>query len=1035
MTGSGAPKTVLLVGSGDTVADALRAAGLDVGRCADGDAALRRIRVGTPPDVVVSGLHVSRMDGVSLCRKLRLDDAAPQPPVVLFREWPAATDDAGLVLALGADRYVGPELGVEGIVAAVREVLGEGAPLSGRGLCPSAELDRCYAELMRRLFDEGLQMVNRQAGQLRDTEARNRLVVEHAADAIIAIDTDDRILFANPAAGRLTGYGERELLGLRITDLIPERFRERHVAGLRHYLSTGERHMRSWRGAPFLLLCRNGVEVPVEVSFGEHRENGAHRFVGVIRDVSERLQSEQQLQRINRMYAMLSACNHVLLRIIEERSLLQQFTDTVVDMGGYRFAWVGYAQDDAERLVAPMARSGDDAGYLDAVRVAWSDTPEGGGPAGMAIRGGAPQVVADMATSRRMTPWREAVLSRGYRAMVALPMTVEGRRLGVLCIYSGTPGVFSAQEVGLLEAMAEDLAFRIQALRVREARERAEAELRLSNRALEASNNGVIITDAAGGDHPVIYANPAFCRITGYDRDEIVGRNPRFIMGAELDQPGLDAIRAALRERRAGSATVRTYRRDGSVLWAETDVSPVFDDDGRLTHYVGISTDISDRVRYEHELEYQSNHDLLTGLANRSLLQDRLGQALAVAERHRHGVAVLVLDLDRFKHVNDTLGHVMGDELLRRVAACLGESIGRGDTLGRLGADEFVVLLTEQRDRDDALAAARRLGHALGQVHDVLGQRIAAPCSVGVSYFPGDGTQPEELLRHAETAMFRAKEMGGADVVGFTRDLSSGTSDRLRLESELRQALQREELQVFYQPQFRLDDGRLAGLEALARWHHEELGWVSPAEFIPLAEETGLIIALGRLVLSTACRQLVQWRRGGIAVPRVAVNVSGLQVQRGELEADVRSALAESGLDASVLELEITESFLMRRAEQAIRQLHRLSALGVHVAIDDFGTGYSSLSYLKRLPLHRLKLDKSFVRDIPGNGHDEAIARAVIALGKSMSLEVVAEGVEEERQQRFLAREGCDVGQGFLYSPPLPAAELESLLRSGLKRG
>ncbi|MBA1147615.1 EAL domain-containing protein [Ectothiorhodospiraceae bacterium WFHF3C12] len=1024
--------TILVAGNCGSLTETLAAAGHEVSTAATGTAALERVEAGGVTALVLSIL-LPGSDALTVCRRIREDVRWKALPVVIRRDFPLEGDDPELVRAIGADLYAGENVADADVVGEIERLLQDGRPDSRPVTDPEASaVERHHTALLGRLLDSRLMAEAQHAERLRETEGRTRAVVETAADAIIAIDTEDRIIFANSAAAEMTGYTEQGLSGRSVRDLIPERHRDAHTEGMRRYMRTGEPRMPSWRGVAFTVLRADGRELPVEVTLGEHALGSERWFIGVLRDISERLRDEQRLQRINRMYAMLSACNHVLLRTEDETALLEKFVESVVGVGGYRFAWVGYAEHDAERNIRPVARAGVDDGYLEAIRITWSDAPEGRGPGGRAIRSGETQVIEDMQTAEIMTPWREQANARGYRSMVALPMNLEGRRLGVLCIYADQSGVFSEEEVGLLEELTGDLAFGIQALRVRQARQRAEAELRLTHRALEASNNGVIITDARADDHPVIYANPAFSRITGYGHDEIVGRNPRFIMGSELDQPALDAIRAALREGRSETATVRTFRKDGSEVWCDTAVSPVFDEQGALTHFVGISTDITERVRYEYELEYQTNHDLLTGLANRSLLLDRLSQGLTFAERHGHGVAVVVIDLDRFKHVNDTAGHAVGDELLREVARSLTELTGRADTVARLGADEFVVLLTELDGPDEALRRAYELRSGVGRVHEVLGQRIAAPCSLGVSYGTADGGQPDALLRHAETAMYRAKEIGGGEVVMFSDELTVRTTDRVRLESALREALARRELQVYFQPQFQLADDALAGAEALARWHHPERGWISPAEFIPVAEETGLIVQLGRFVLERACEQLAAWDARGIHVPRLAVNVSGLQVQREDLVRDVAEVLAATGISPDRLELEVTESFVMRRAEAAIRQLNRLSRMGVHVAVDDFGTGYSSLSYLKRLPVNRLKLDKSFVRDIPGNAHDEAIARAVIALGKSMALEVVAEGVETERQKRFLRLEGCDVAQGFLYGRPLPAEELESSLIRGV---
>jgi diguanylate cyclase (GGDEF)-like protein/PAS domain S-box-containing protein len=433
--------------------------------------------------------------------------------------------------------------------------------------------------------------------------------------------------------------------------------------------------------------------------------------------------------------------------------------------------------------------------------------------------------------------------------------------------------------------------------------------------------------------------------------------------------------------------------------------------------------------RAEEEIRHLAFHDALTGLPNRLLFHDRLSLAVAQAHRSHEKLGVMFLDMDRFKVINDSLGHRVGDQLLRRVAVRVAECLREGDTLARLGGDEFILLLPALGDASDAAKIARKILDTFRRSFDVDGLELYITASIGISLYPHDGRDADTLVKNADIAMYRAKERGRDNSQLYTSELNARAIERMTLESSLRQALTREEFEVFYQPQVQISSGRLLGAEALVWWHRPDRGLVLPAEFISLAEETGLILPLGAWVLSTACRQMRDWeRRWGLPGFRLAVNLSARQFLQQDLVARVGETLRESELDASRLDLEITESAAMDNPDQAIATLRRLKKLGVRISMDDFGTGYSSLASLKRFPIDALKIDKSFIADVTTDDKDAAVVRAIISLGHGMGLEVLAEGVETQEQREHLAREGCDAYQGFLFSRPIPAGEIESLL-------
>lgn len=560
------------------------------------------------------------------------------------------------------------------------------------------------------------------------------------------------------------------------------------------------------------------------------------------------------------------------------------------------------------------------------------------------------------------------------------------------------------------------------------ARKRAEKDLQLRQRAIDASANAVIITSSRAPDYPIEYVNPAFERITGYAAADVIGRSCSLLWRDDREQPEIQELGAAVREKREGNVIMRTYGKNGRLIWSDVYLAPVRDESDEVNHYVVALYDITATRRYQAELEFQANRDSLTGLANRSLLLDRLGQASAFADRYGHQVWVLFLNLDRFKFVNDTLGHRAGDQLLKSVATRLRQVVRDTDTIARLSADEFVLVLPERGDEHLSPAAVQAIMDVVAQPIVIEGYEFVMSCSIGIAVGPVDGNDADSLIKHAGIAMYRAKETGRNRFQFYMPAMNERAMERLRIEGDLRNALEREEFMLHYQPQVDLSTGRILGVEALIRWQHPVLGTVAPARFIELAEEMGLIVPIGVWVLRAACLQSVAWQRAGLGQVRVAVNLSARQFYQQDLVASIRNVLDETGIAPHLLELELTESMMMNDVEQAVGILNDLKALGLHLSIDDFGTGYSSLSYLKRFPIDLLKIDQSFVRDITLDPDDAAIVVSIISLAHSLRLKVIAEGVETEAQLGYLQQHGCDFMQGYYFSRPLPAGECEQFL-------
>ena len=556
-----------------------------------------------------------------------------------------------------------------------------------------------------------------------------------------------------------------------------------------------------------------------------------------------------------------------------------------------------------------------------------------------------------------------------------------------------------------------------------------EEQRRLALTVFRNSAEAIIVTDA---EERILSVNQAFTEVTGYAAEDVIGKTPRLLGSGTHGREFYEAMWRDLRILGVWKGEIQDRRKDGSLYPASLSISTVRDSNGRITHYVAVFSDITERKASEARIAYLAQHDALTGLPNRALLQDRLDQALAHATRQGKRIALMFLDLDRFKTINDSLGHLTGDKLLQGVAGRLRQCVRETDTVSRQGGDEFIIVLTGIDLPDEAGRVAAKILDQLDPAFEVDGQQLRTSFSIGIALFPEDGASPESLMKNADTAMYHAKESGRNTYRFFDERMNVNTLERLQLENGLRQALDRGELQLAYQAQVELASGRIIGVEALLRWASETLGPVPPSRFIPLAEECGLIIPIGDWVLREACRQARRWQDAGLAPVPVGVNLSALQFRRSDIVAGVAAALAESGLDGRWLELELTESLLMESGPEVIVTLGKLKALGVRLSIDDFGTGYSSLAYLKRFPVDRLKIDQSFVRDLAQDPDDAVIIRAIIQLGRNLRLEVIAEGTETVEQMDFLRREGCTAAQGYLFSRPVPAEAIPALLQRGL---
>ncbi|MGM0416107.1 MAG: sensor domain-containing protein [Thermodesulfobacteriota bacterium] len=556
-----------------------------------------------------------------------------------------------------------------------------------------------------------------------------------------------------------------------------------------------------------------------------------------------------------------------------------------------------------------------------------------------------------------------------------------------------------------------------------------QSKLRLAAQVFENTAEAIIIT---APDNTILAVNAAFTHITGYSEKEVLHTTPAILRSGRHDTDFYSTMHAELQQEGLWQGEVWNRRKNGEVFPVFLKISTV-SDHGNVVNYVGVFSDITPTHRHAQELEFLAHHHPLTRLPNRRALNKNLTAAVKQARIEGIFCAILYIDLDNFKKINDSLGHKAGDQVLTDVATLLQNIVSGANHIFHIGADEFVATLHQNCNLECATHFATQILRQLQEPFYVEGYEIFLSASIGIAKVNHDTRTHEDLIKHADLAMYHAKKKGKNTYHIYTPELTASALERVKLESYLRRALELNEFCVHFQPQIDLQSRRIVAAEALVRWNHPKKGLIPPDVFIPLSEDTGMIIQIGAFVLETACRQFMEWRKGGLSIERIAVNISGNQIQRRDLPATVARVLRETGCPAECLELEITESFIMKHPQESIELLHRICASGVSFSIDDFGTGHSSLSYLKKLPIQRLKVDRSFVWDINASTDGEQLTRAVIAIGRSLNLQITAEGVETPEQLEFLAREHCDEVQGFLFSKPVDGAEFTSLLKQGIQ--
>ncbi len=866
----------------------------------------------------------------------------------------------------------------------------------------------------------------------RQAETRYRDLVELSPDAIV-VHCDNAYIFANQAAASLLGARDvSQILGAPTLSIV-------HPSFHRTSLSRVKRMYEDRRDVPLLELKFvrfDGTPIDVEATSRYFVHAGRPAIQTIFRDVTQRKLDEQRIARLTRLYAAQSETSKALTIAYSPAELFREVCRIAVEHGKFELAGIMEVAPDHPEVGRFVAAHGKHQEKLFAIRLDLArEGAHRNGPVASAYLSGEHRISNDFLNDPGTEFWRDLASSAGFRSGGAFPLRRGGKVIGALAVYSPEAGIFDDDMLGLLDEMALNLSFGLDAIE-REARRRAaEAALTENERAL-TTLLGNLPGMAYRCRHDALwtleYASEGCLPLTGYAPADLVEN--RTVSFLELIHPGDRArVQTELEEKleRNDRCTLeyQIICADATVKWVSERAQAVRNAAGTIIALEGIIDDITDRKRFEDRLSFLAQYDVLTGLPNRALFYDRLRQAVGRAKRDQTMAGLMFLDLDRFKQINDTLGHAAGDRVLKVVAERLKGFLREVDTIARLGGDEFTVIIEGVSAPEQMTAVAEKIRIALNEPVKLDSRDMSVSTSIGITLYPQDGEDIEQLVKNADIAMYHAKQRGGRQQYQFYEpSLELFAAEHLELESKLRHAIARREFLLHYQPMVDLASGRVEGMEALIRWRSPE-GLILPSNFIPLAEQSGLILDIGRWILHAACTQARAWQRQGLPPLILTVNLSPLQLRQENLAAEVAEILRETGLAAQYLQLEITEETLMDRSRDTIAALTRLEQLGVRISIDDFGTGFSSLAYLKQFPIRALKIDQTYVRDITTDRDDASIVSAIVSMAKNLGLYVVAEGVETREQLEYLRSTGCNAYQGYYFSVPLPDNAFTELVK------
>ncbi len=839
-------------------------------------------------------------------------------------------------------------------------------------------------------------------------------------DLMFEMDLNGRFLSFHSPRTDLLAVAPRDFIGKTLSEVMPAEVAAISMSALQEAHQTGYS-----QGRQIELTLPDGPHwFELSVARKPPFASDTPAFIVLSRDISDRKRAEQKVERLSRLYSALSQCNQAIVRCHNEAELFPILCRDAVNFGGLKMAWIGVV-DPADQLIKPVAAFGSGTDYLECIALSVDPaSPLGQGPSGIAMRQDQPFWCQDFQHDPSIQPWHEQGVKYGWGASAAIPLHRKGQTMGLFSVYAGEKNAFDDAVQQLLLEMAMDISYALdrfvdEAQRISTLDALRESEERY-RKAFQNSLDSININRLSDG--LFMDVNHGFERITGWSHAEVVGKTSMELNIWHNPHDRQALVDALLREQRCLNLEADFVCKDGSVCHGlmSAELLRFRDVDCILT----ITRDMTDKKRAEAQIERLALFDQLTGLPNRTQLQDRFKFALNLAQRGGGTMALMFLDLDHFKNINDTLGHSIGDQLLMEVSSRIKAILRQEDTLSRLGGDEFILLLPDT-NQEGARHVALKLIAEAAKSCQIEQYELINTVSIGIAMYPQDGEDFETLSKNADTAMYRVKRAARNDFCFFTQEMQANSARSLQLVNALRHALARNELRLEYQPMVAIPNGRVLGAEALLRWHQPELGYIAPTEFIPLAEDSGQILEIGEWVLRNAVTQLKLWLQSGLPPMVMAVNLSAVQFRQPDLPEMITSILHQARVPRDCLEIELTEATAMDNPQRAIDIMNRLHERGIRISIDDFGTGYSSLSYLKKFKVSKLKIDRSFVSDISVDADDKAIVTSIINLARSMGLKTIAEGVETSSQLDYLRLQGCDEAQGFLFSQPLSAGTFE----------
>ncbi|MDI1298099.1 EAL domain-containing protein [Methylotenera sp.] len=786
------------------------------------------------------------------------------------------------------------------------------------------------------------------------------------------------------------------------------------------------RTLSLWQHEFRVVLPKQGIRWRRGESQPEKMSDGSILWHGFITDITERKQSDDRIKRLSMLYKAISEINLAIVRMEQQSELFPLVCRCAVEFGGMKIAWVGQL-DTTGDLILPVASNGDSTKHLDNIKVSSRvDVLEGRSTTGTALRENRPIIINDFMTNPMTATWVSNAIAIGWASAAAFPIQRNGKKFAVLTVCHEYANAFDLEAIALLEDMSKDISFALDNFDREMQRKAGEESLRIAASVYDTSSEGIMITDA---NNAIIAINPAFTNITGYSLDEVIGKNPRMLSSGRHDVTFFNTMWHEINSTGQWRGEIWDRRKNDEIYPKRLMINTVYNEDGTVQRRIAMFTDITQKTEADQLIWKQANFDFLTGLPNRQMFHDRLNQEIKKSNRNNLQLALLFIDLDRFKEINDNFGHDMGDAMLKEASIRLKRCVRESDTLSRLGGDEFTVILGQL---DDISIVERVAQDILNQMTEAfhLGNEIAyISASVGIAFYPDDATTNETLLTSADQAMYAAKQMGRNRYHYFTQAMQKSALNRMRLTNELRDAQDAGQLRLFYQPIIELANNSIHKAEALIRWQHPIRGQISPAEFIPIAEETGLINSIGEWVFHEAVKQSATWRVAYHPEFQISINKSPVQFRDDFSKyAPWPDQLKALDLSGQSIVVEITEGMLMDASDLINNKLLAFRDAGIQVALDDFGTGYSSLSYLKKFDIDYLKIDQSFTRNLSPTSADMALCEAIIVMAHKLGIKVIAEGVETVEQRDLLIAADCDYAQGFLFSRPVPADEFEKLL-------